>query len=389
MAVNSAKREIQLPRWLRWMKIKEQLTGYLFIFPAVLIISVFGLFPIGYALYMSLYNWRVRKGEFIGIENFERALGTDWAGTAIFVAGLLMIMGAYFVWQWAARSESTKGLVAGSLGALGLMGAGWLMATGWGRMMLAGDVRFLEALPRTLFYALGTVPAEIAIALVLAFMLFQKIRGKELFRMIYFLPYITPVVATAVVFRTIFSPRETSLANQTLGLIGIEAQKWLFEPKSFTNVFFGTELEGFLAGPSMALATVVLFGIWTYIGYNTVIFLAGLGSIPAELYEAAEIDGANKWQAFRFITLPLLSPVTFYLALVAFIGTFQAFNHLYVMRVPSALGTVDVASIEIFDTFYKANNYGYASAQAFILFLIILYLTFIQNKVFGERVFYD
>jgi len=191
-----------------------------------------------------------------------------------------------------------------------------------------------------------------------------------------------------VVFRTIFSPRETSLANQFLGLVGIEPQRWLFEPKPFINVALGLNLDGLIAGPSMALVSIIFFGVWTYVGYNTVIFLAGLGSIPQELYEAAEIDGAGNWQLFRNITLPLLSPVTFYLALIAFIGTFKAFNHIYVMRQPSALGTVDVTSVEIFDTFYKANQYGYAASQALILFVIILALTLVQNKVFGEKVFY-
>jgi multiple sugar transport system permease protein len=148
------------------------------------------------------------------------------------------------------------------------------------------------------------------------------------------------------------------------------------------------DIEGFLAGPSLALVSVAIFGIWTYVGYNTVIFLAGLGSIPGELYEAAEIDGAGKLQLFRNITLPLLSPVTFYLALIAFIGTFKAFNHIYVMRVPSAQGTVNVASVAIFDTFYKLSQYGYAASQAILLFIIILALTFVQNKVFGDKVFY-
>ncbi len=117
--------------------------------------------------------------------------------------------------------------------------------------MEAGDDRYLNALPLTLFYALGTVPAEIIIALILAYLLYQKIRGQELFRMIYFLPYITPIVASAVVFRTIFSPRETSLANQALGIFGIGFKEWLFEPKPFLNVMLGTNLEGFISGPSM------------------------------------------------------------------------------------------------------------------------------------------
>lgn len=373
---------------IRWLDVREQITGYLFILPAVLIITVFGLFPIGYAIYMSTYNWRVRKGGFIGIDNYTKAVGDDWTGILIFISGLLLIAIAYWIWSSALKSLDNRKLIIGLVVALALVGAGWTISTGWGRMLEAGDARFLESLPLTVFYALGTVPAEIGIALVLAYVLYQKIRGQELFRMLYFLPYITPVVATAVVFRTIFSPRETSLANQFLELIGLEAKKWLFEPKPFLNQMLGTNLEGFLAGPSMALVSIILFGVWTYVGYNTVIFLAGLGSIPAELYEAAEIDGAGKWQSFRYITLPLLSPVTFYLALIAFIGTFKAFNHIYVMRVPSALGTVDVASVEIFDTFYKANQYGYAAAQAILLFLIIMVLTFVQNKVFGERVFY-
>jgi multiple sugar transport system permease protein len=373
---------------MRWLDVKEHLTGYVFIFPAVLIISLFGLFPIGYAFYMSVYNWRVRQGDFIGAGNYLKALG-DWGGALIFIAGIALFFLAYLAWTSAFRSSSNLGLALKLGAAFLLIAGGFIVPAGWQRMLATGDVDFLHSLPITLYYALGTVPAELALALVLAYFLFQKIRGQEFFRMLYFLPYITPVVATAVVFRTIFSPRETSLANQALGLLGIEAKKWLFEPQPFNQVMLGLDkLQGFWAGPSLALVSIVLFGVWTYVGYNTVIFLAGLGNIPTELYEAAEIDGANKWNLFRHITLPLLSPVTFYLGLIAFIGTFKAFNHIYVMRVPSAQGTVDATSVFIFDTFYRANQYGYAAAQAIILFLIILALTYAQNKIFGEKVFY-
>ena len=134
----------------------------------------------------------------------------------------------------------------------------------------------------------------------------------------------------------------------------------------------GINLKGFLAGPSLALISIILYGIWSFVGYNTVIFLAGLGNIPKETYEAAEIDGASKWDMFKNITMPLLSPVTFYLMLIAFIGTFKAFNHIYVMRTPSAGVSVVTASLMIFDRFYKANQYGVATAQAIVLFLIIL-----------------
>jgi multiple sugar transport system permease protein len=368
-------------------KIRENVTGYLFILPSLIIIGLFGLFPIIYSLYMSTINWRAVKGDFIGLGNYEKALGT-LPGVLIFIAGLALMIAAYFIWTRALRSGQTFVMVGGVLAALALVGGGWVLATGWGQMNATGDVRFLKSLPITLWYSLGTVPAELLLGLVVAYILFQKIRGKEVFRMLYFLPYITPSIATAVVFNSILNPRESSLANWALSAIGIAPQKWLFEPRPVINVIFGTDLTGFWAGPSMALVSVILYGIWTFVGYNVVVFLAGLGSIPNEVYEAAEIDGASHWQLFRHVTIPLISPVTFYLALVAFIGTFKAFNHIYVMRTPNALGTTDVASITIFDTFYKINNYGYAAAQAVILFVIIAGLTYAQNKLFSERVFY-
>jgi len=368
-------------------RVKENLTAYLFILPAFLIIGVFGLFPIGYAIYMSLFNWRVTKGEFaVDPSNFTRALG-DWTGVGLFLAGVAMLVLAYWVWNNAFKAQKRRKLIVGLIAAALLIVMGVLLSMGWGKMMAAGDEDFLTSLVVTVFYAFGTVPIQLGLALLLAYVLFQNIRGKEFFRMIYFLPYITPVVSTAVVFRIIFNPRETSLANIVLGWLGIEPQKWLFEPRPLLEIL-GINLPGFWAGPSMALVTIILFGVWTFVGYNTVIFLAGLGSISKEIYEAAEIDGASGWDLFRSITFPLISPVTFYLFLISFIGTFKAFNHLYVMQTPSAQNTVQTASVEIFKIFYKANNYGYAAAQAIILFLIILGLTFAQNKLLGNKVFY-
>jgi multiple sugar transport system permease protein len=185
--------------------IKENLTGYLFIFPAVLIITMFGFFPIGYAIYMSLYNWRVRKGPFVGAGNYSKALG-DWQGIAYFVIGFVLIAVAYWLWTSAFRSRSNLSLFLKILAALLLIaGLVYLIPHGWGMMETSGDDDFLASLPITLFYSITSVPVELAVALVLAYILFQKIRGKEFFRMIFFLPYITPAVATAVVFRTIFN----------------------------------------------------------------------------------------------------------------------------------------------------------------------------------------
>jgi multiple sugar transport system permease protein len=141
-------------------------------------------------------------------------------------------------------------------------------------------------------------------------------------------------------------------------------------------------------GPSLALVVIMIYSIWVFVGYDTVIYLAGLGNIPKEMSEAAEVDGANRWQVFRYITFPLLSPTTYFLTLISVIGTFKAFNHIWVMRLDAALGTADTFSVVIFTEFFLKLRYGYASAMAFILFAIILTLTFVNNKIQGSRVFY-
>jgi multiple sugar transport system permease protein len=194
------------------------------------------------------------------------------------------------------------------------------------------------------------------------------------------------------------------LANQFLGWFGIPPQKWLHEASGVNLVILdlinqltgasltwpeiADPLNTILIGPSLALVSIIIYNWWVFVGYDTVIYLAGLGAIPHELYEAAEIDGAGRWQLFRKITIPLLSPTTFFLTIIATIGTFKAFNHIWMMKESSARATVDTASIKIFETFRADGQFGEAAAMAFILFGIILILSQIQSRV-GERlVFY-
>jgi ABC-type sugar transport system permease subunit len=256
----------------------------------------------------------------------------------------------------------------------------------------------------TVFYSVGTVPVQLSVSLILAYILFQGVRGRGAFRLLYFMPYIAPSVATAVVFRRIFTLRDTGLMNRFVGLLGIEPLRWLHEAKGINlvlidviNQIFGSSLtwpqladplNAVLSGPSLALVSIIIYNWWVFVGYDTVIYLAGLGSIPNELYEAAEIDGAGRWAVFRKITIPLLSPTTFFLTIIATIGTFKAFNHIYMMKEIQARDTVDTASILIFETFRADAKYGEAAAMAFVLFGVILVLSQIQNRI-GERlVFY-
>jgi multiple sugar transport system permease protein len=368
--------------------LREALTGYLFILPATLLIGVFGLFPIGYSFYMSLYRWRVAKGRFIGLEHYLDSFGS-WAAGAAFFGGLALILFAHQLWTSASNpnSDPSKIRVFKLAGSFVLLAAGTSVALGWRVLMREGDDRFWSGLIITLFYAFGTIPLQIILALLIALLLHQKLRGRSLFRIIFFLPYITPLVASAVVFSVIFSRRETSLANSAMTALGLPMQTWLAESSAITELW-GLNLPGLWAGPSLALVSIILFGVWTYVGWNIVVFLAGLADIPKDLYEAAQIDGAGPVANFWHITVPLLSPVTFYLVLLGFIGTFQAFSQLFVMRTPFAQDSVDTASLIIFDSFYRSNNFSLAAAQSIILFLLILGFTLFQQRVLGRKVFY-
>jgi ABC-type sugar transport system permease subunit len=372
-----------------WRAAHEPLTGYVFIAPAVALIALFGLFPVGYAAYMSLYHWRVQQGAFVGLGNYLRVVG-DYTGIGI-TAGGLVLMGV-MCWlggrEWRADRARRRGLWV--LVGLGLLGAVIGLIVGWSQMLAtARDPRFIRALPTTLFFALGCLPLQLMLGLALAVALFQNLRGTAIFRVVLFVPYVMPTVATAMVFRLLFSERSTSLANQAVTLLGLVPQKWLAEPRPVLEVLLGDHLPAALgAGPSLALVTIILFSTWTYVGYYVVVYLAGLSAIPPELYDAGKVDGADGWALFRYITLPLLSPVTFYLALIGFIGTFKAFNSVYAMRRPQALDTVDTVSVVIFDTLYKANQYGEAAAQAMLLFVLIAALTYMQQRLIGPRIFY-
>ena len=143
---SSPEKTVYHRKRIRWLDIKEHLTGYLFILPAIVIISMFGLFPIGYAFYMSMHRWRVKKGDFIGFDNYIKALGEDYMGIVVFLVGIALLALAYWIWNSALKSMSNRTLIVGSITALVLIAAGFVISSGWARVIAAGDVRFLEAI---------------------------------------------------------------------------------------------------------------------------------------------------------------------------------------------------------------------------------------------------
>lgn len=382
----------------RGRHIKEALQAYLFLFPSLFILIIFSLFPVLYAFYVSLHRWPIVKREYRGLQNYLDLLGKP-LDIVMFAAGLGLLVLAWFVWKSAHAARSDRGLLFRLVAASFLIAAGWLLLTTFPQMYKHGDPKLFKSLVVTVFYAIGTVPIQLALSLVLAVVLFQKIHGKSLFRVLYFLPYITPSVASAAVWTTIFEPRRGLINSSLIGLGMPEDSlpRWLFESDGVVQSLVSAlgidaTLPWLLAGPSLALIAVIIYNVWVFTGYNTTIFLAGLGNISKEMYEAAEIDGAGRWAAFRHITLPLLSPTTFFLSMMGVIGTFQAFNHIFVMTKVVGLGepqfTTATNSIYIWQQFREASKYGYASAMAFILFGIILTLTQMQNKIAKEKVHY-
>ncbi len=322
-----------------------------------------------------------------------------WPQIFMISIGALLIGAAYLVWQSAQKRETPLGFGLTIVMAVAMMVGGWLLLSELPQTLKLGGREAEEAfaaLKRTAAYSIGTVPIQLALGLVLAYLLFSEISwGKSLYRVIYFMPYIAPSVATSTVFLVIFRPFSSSLANRALGVFGVKPLTWLKEPNGIVRVFYEQVLGGnpqnipiSLAGPSLALVTVILYNIWVFAGYNAVVFLAGLGAIPPELYEAAEVDGAGRWSRFRNITLPLLSPTTFFLSMLSIIGTFKAFTHIYVLRNQATGKEIDTMSVHIFNTLYSSNDPGYAAALAFSLFGVILILTLVQNRLAREQVFY-
>ncbi|MDE0462879.1 MAG: ABC transporter permease subunit, partial [Caldilineaceae bacterium] len=324
-------------------------------------------------------------------EALEEGVGLElWSQIVTISAGFLLLLLAWRLWESAGQRSSNTGMALRLVGAVALMAGAWVLIAELPRVVSAGDEDWWNGLMATVFYVLGTVPIQLGLALILAALLFQKIRGQTLFRVLYFLPYVAPFVGTAAVFRIIFSNRPTAPLNSLLDLFGAEPLLWLSEPAGIIQMITGgrIDLGPILSGPSLALVAIMIYGIWTYVGFDTVIFLAGLGAIPNELYEVADIDGAGGWAQFRHVTLPLLSPTIYFLSLYAVIGTFKAFNHIFVLRQAAALGTTDTASIVIFQAFKRDTRYGYASALAILLLLIIMVITLVNNRIASRRVFY-
>lgn len=233
---------------------------------------------------------------------------------------------------------------------------------------LFADEIFIKSLFNTGYYTLLSVPLSMILSLLLAVAMNQKLKGMVFFRTAFFMPHISSMVAVALLWSWIYNS-QYGILNYFLSLVGIPSQNWLGDPK-------------------WAMPALVIMSVWKGLGYNMMIWLAALQGIPEDLYEAAKIDGANRWQQFKNITIPLLSPTTFLLLILSIINSFKVFEQSYVMTKGGPAHATLTMVLYIYSNAFEWLKMGYASAMAYILALIIFALTIVQFKFQNKWVHY-
>ncbi|GAH47418.1 unnamed protein product, partial [marine sediment metagenome] len=232
-------------------------------------------------------------------------------------------------------------------------------------LVVFNDSVAIGAFKNTLIFVAMIVPLGMILSLGLALLLSRFIKPKfklrEAYKLFYFLPVITNAVAVSLVWQGIYQPR-FGLLNGVLASLGFSRQ-------------------GFLYDPSQALASIAVFSLWQMCGYYMIIYLAGLENIPPVFYEAARIDGASKLQCFRYITLPLLAPITLFVVILWTIGSLQVFTPVYVMTQGGPINSTNVAVLYIYKSAFEYLKLGYGSSLAVVLFLLIFSITGLQLKI--------
>ncbi|AMW33633.1 sugar ABC transporter permease [Fervidobacterium islandicum] len=428
-------------------RVKESLLAYLFLLPSLVVLGIFTFWPIGFSFVLSFFKWDFRNMKnpyFYGFGNYKEILKFDYPVKFPFYKGLiysalyivlsilllmvifsfveminkrklewrkLLLIASYILvlvgYGFTRAQLSTGRLVISLIVSAGLLAlflrarlvgsktladhawigfAIWLVTyvlfefkfTGAFNGQSYGIVDFLidaaeknlffKALVNTTYYVILTVPIGLSLSLLIALLLNSIERFKAFFRTVFFIPFVTSVVAVSLIWKWIFND-DVGLLNYILVSMGLEPVKWLKDAK-------------------WTIPTVSIVSIWRHVGYNAMIFLAGLQNIDTFYYEAADVDGANSMQKFLKITWPLLSPTTFFLLIVSVIGAFKVFQEVFTLYdgLPGPYGNSGMTMVYyVFDLFYRQQRMGIASAAAYLLFLVILVFTFIQYRV-GDKV---
>ncbi|KXS37683.1 MAG: multiple sugar transport system permease protein [Candidatus Frackibacter sp. T328-2] len=242
----------------------------------------------------------------------------------------------------------------------------WIGFANYNRIF-TGDYLVPQALKVTFIFTLTSVPLNLILGLLIALLLNQKIKMLSFFRTVYYLPSVIPYIATLFMWMLVFNPA-FGLFNSVLKLVNINGPNWLGDP-------------------DWALPSLVIISLWG-VGRSMLVYLAGLQGVPTELYESAKIDGANAWQSFWKITIPMISPVIFFNLIMGIITSLQAFNTAYIMTQGGPVNSTYFFMLHIFYNAFEDYNMGYSSALAWILFIITFVFTLIVFKSVGSKIYY-
>jgi len=329
---------------------RQAVAGWLFTAPMIIILGLFLFIPILMALYVSMTDWNGNgspfggsRTSFVGVENY----------TTLF------------------------------------------MQDGLTRQT------FMQSIGNTFYYVLFVVPLQTMTSLMLAIIVNNKfLKGKSFFRTAFYFPAVTSGVAIATVFLFLFS--NTGAVNGFLGLLGVDGPQWFSDSRGLLHLalnavgvgdnpswaqgeIFGRSLWEWLSGPSVAMCVIIMLAIWTTTGTFMLLFLAALQDLPVEVDEAAELDGVSAFQKIRLVTIPMIKPAVFLVVTLGLIGTWQVFDQIYVMGKGAPANTTMTPAFLSYSQSFRSFDYGSGAAMAFIVFLIIIGLTFMQRRLMDDE----
>jgi multiple sugar transport system permease protein len=286
--------------------MRKEWTAYLFLAPGLILFAIFTVFAVVYSFYLSFHEWNILEPAkpFVFLDNYAR---------------------------------------------------------------LFADRRFHRAVFNTVYYTALAVPLTMMAGLSIALLL-NNIRFKGIYRTLYYIPTITPLVVAAIIWKWVYQG-DYGLLNYFLSSLGIIDRPILW-----------------LSDPNLAMPAVIIMSVWGGAGYHMVIYLAGLQAIPVEYYDAAKVDGASSWQQLRHVTVPLLTPTTFFLLITSIIGSFQVFTQIYIMTNGGPLGRTSTIGFYLYEKAFRQFQMGYASAMAYALFAMIFIFTLIQLRYMRQEV---
>jgi len=336
----------------------------MFLAPFLFVYGVFLLYPVVQAFYMSEYNWDLLspQHEFVGLDNYVRMFGGTeivWTAGSQWLLRLFTIVvcafAAYRLWSRAqARVPAALVMLAGLAFAV-VLGFHPSANGSW------NDADFWVALRNTLVFTAISTPLLIALGLGLALLLHNQRRARGIYRAAFFLPYVLPISAVTLIWSYLLNPDRGLLG----GLLGK----------------FGLHGIAFLSDPHLAMPAIIATTVWWSVGFNLVLFLAGLQDIEPSLHEAASLDGAGHWQRFRHITYPGLRHVTLLVTITQLIASFQIFGQVFIMTKGGPGTATKVLIQHIYETGFKRYQLGYAAALSVFLFVVMACVSAIQFRL--------